>query len=531
MDSIVLCNKCQHAFFDTQIHPFPDTPIDALRSNRFLSVAETHQEKLELELRRRVLEQCDQEIARLEKVVQQLKTQRSVLAERIERHSSLISPIRRLPIEILEEIFELVCHDDDGYGLDTTSAAMCSKVTFAPTLYLTHVSCHWRRVASASTRLWSSIRIYRHLPFDVLRHYLAMSKEYPLNIVLSNCQAEGVFSVLYPHLPRIKQLNFQYAFDAFDELDIKEPLSFASLRVLEWDDTNLNHDDLPDWLPATLRKAPRLTRVKIGYLPNQDSLPYHQLTVLEIAWIKDWNRLVTILRLCTNLQTLEVIVSGRAEYEVDLDVHAELTTLRFLSIDFDEDADPSCLRSLTLPSLTSVLATTALASAPLEPFTNLVRRSGCRLRDFDLEGPRIGHGSTAEFREFFSVCPELQELYLSAVDADAAEETLAHKLFDTHDSQDILPPNLNYIQVSETRNSIRNDTMLGLLSKVEVWNELRHRRGGASKDVKELVLSVGPHNHRLDWPTREMEDTWSRVEKLEEAGVICDFEVPELIDK
>ena len=93
------------------------------------------------ELQAKIMEQ--------EVILQKLKAQCKDLRDNINAHRAIISLIRRLPDDILREIF-VYCLPPNR------TAGMCAT---EPPLLLAHVCGRWRRVAMSTPRLWSSLRI------------------------------------------------------------------------------------------------------------------------------------------------------------------------------------------------------------------------------------------------------------------------------------------------------------------------------------------------------------------------------------
>ncbi|KAJ2919834.1 hypothetical protein MD484_g604, partial [Candolleomyces efflorescens] len=93
------------------------------------------------ELQAKIMEQ--------EVILQKLKAQCKDLRDNINAHRAIISLIRRLPDDILREIF-VYCLPPNR------TAGMCAT---EPPLLLAHVCERWRRVAMSTPRLWSSLRI------------------------------------------------------------------------------------------------------------------------------------------------------------------------------------------------------------------------------------------------------------------------------------------------------------------------------------------------------------------------------------
>ncbi|KAJ6594642.1 hypothetical protein B0H19DRAFT_918190, partial [Mycena capillaripes] len=92
-----------------------------------------------------------QELARLDEQIHELSTQRDQIQAYVDSHKALISYPRRLPHDILREIF-LAC-------LPTSRNAVMSAQE-SP-LLLCRICSTWRAIALSTPRLWASL----HVPF------------------------------------------------------------------------------------------------------------------------------------------------------------------------------------------------------------------------------------------------------------------------------------------------------------------------------------------------------------------------------
>ncbi|EDR03630.1 uncharacterized protein LACBIDRAFT_307014 [Laccaria bicolor S238N-H82] len=133
------------------------------------------------------LSALDAEIERLDSIIRVLCDERCALSDEIEAHQALISPFRRLPLDIMEEIFT--------HCLPTHHNAVMS-VGEAP-LLLGRVCSAWRSITLATPRLWASLHIptptadlsqasVRKLAVrcEAVREWFLRSGEVPLSISL-----------------------------------------------------------------------------------------------------------------------------------------------------------------------------------------------------------------------------------------------------------------------------------------------------------------------------------------------------------
>ncbi|KAJ7291339.1 hypothetical protein C8J57DRAFT_214633 [Mycena rebaudengoi] len=96
----------------------------------------------------------DTHIAALKKILEPLVDERNATADRILRHQSVISAARRVPPEILGEIFLLTLPSQEDGMLEKASC-----VDSSPWL-VGRICSRWREIALALPELWTTILIY-----------------------------------------------------------------------------------------------------------------------------------------------------------------------------------------------------------------------------------------------------------------------------------------------------------------------------------------------------------------------------------
>ncbi|KAJ7773501.1 hypothetical protein B0H14DRAFT_340963 [Mycena olivaceomarginata] len=112
-----------------------------------------------LEIRALLVDPTD-ELARMDAQIEamvialnQLKEQRELLKRPIDAHRALISSIRRVPEDVLREIFFFCLPSQHNALIDSAEAP----------LVLGYICRHWRTIAYSTPMLWSSI----HIPSDI----------------------------------------------------------------------------------------------------------------------------------------------------------------------------------------------------------------------------------------------------------------------------------------------------------------------------------------------------------------------------
>ncbi len=96
------------------------------------------------------LEDCDAEVHRLQSHIIHVRNQRRRLEEYKTFLRSLISPIRKLPSEILSRVFDFVC---------VTNELTSKNLASMPALTISGVCSRWRALSRSLPNLWSRLRI------------------------------------------------------------------------------------------------------------------------------------------------------------------------------------------------------------------------------------------------------------------------------------------------------------------------------------------------------------------------------------
>ncbi|KAK0220127.1 hypothetical protein IW262DRAFT_1382934 [Armillaria fumosa] len=153
MEPIQLCNNCGQSF-DTQA---PSLRLDAdayLRSGREIDGSETELCSSTIIGLQKKISEYDVEVSRLNTTLEKLKASRQSLARCSKKFESLLSPIRRLPRDVLIEIFQFICTSVsyDAF-LSRNDLPLVSTTPF----YLSSVCAYWRDVCISSPMLWTSV--------------------------------------------------------------------------------------------------------------------------------------------------------------------------------------------------------------------------------------------------------------------------------------------------------------------------------------------------------------------------------------
>ncbi|KAJ6557851.1 hypothetical protein B0H19DRAFT_906207, partial [Mycena capillaripes] len=90
------------------------------------------------------LKRLDDEIADLQKAIDKLAEERNSLGAYVAAHKALISPVRRLPLDIIQEIF-IACLPTHRYCVMSASEAP---------ILLGRICSAWRAISFSTPQLW-----------------------------------------------------------------------------------------------------------------------------------------------------------------------------------------------------------------------------------------------------------------------------------------------------------------------------------------------------------------------------------------
>ncbi|KAK1219986.1 hypothetical protein PQX77_017270 [Marasmius sp. AFHP31] len=298
----------------------------------------------------------DAEINRLQTAIHLLETKKTELKKSMIKCRSLLSPVHRLPTEILLEVFSTPVQD---WFLSPLNEGV---------IKLSRVCGRWRDIIISAPKLWSSIDIlfvewrgkFRCLEKWV-RLFLDRSKTLPLELKLEFCDRYTdqddigmlpVIHALHDHAARWQDLYLAYAPSTF-----ALPPNHLGLPALQQLQV---YEVQADVMSSLLKNSPCLHTLDISDIETGEeppsNLPSHQ--------IKTWNVSHTdvspAFRYLARLPVLETIYMHAMGSNDDFDLHnTELryysNTVNSLTADFrNQHALNATMQQLTLPRLTSL---------------------------------------------------------------------------------------------------------------------------------------------------------------------------------
>ncbi|THU99849.1 hypothetical protein K435DRAFT_855340 [Dendrothele bispora CBS 962.96] len=312
-----------------------------------------------------------------DKEIRRLMSMAGHLRERIEETSFLLSPIRRLPDEILAEIFE--------NSMPCGTVFSCPKRP--PPSFLT-VCVRWRTVALSTPRIWQSItldfggvpRIHPHQNLEVLDHHLSkLSKSSPLNVNIHCTRLKSSCTEIFSaHVDSLAEQSYRWvSLSLTSSWSLTERLdtigNFPSLRVL-----HLSNSVPSSTISLILKRSPVLTHLSISSLPEEAGpfVALSNVTHLELLVSQDptvFNVLDKCPKLITVLFNLQHCCDNFDEQVAALSSHPRhIPSIKHIKIRVPRTSDgetdyyllPSLLSSLHLPSLVSVTLNSSLGTKP-----------------------------------------------------------------------------------------------------------------------------------------------------------------------
>lgn len=347
-----------------------DSPFTfRLESNYAATDSESLEIQSLLELPTSRLEELSTQLQELDEQSTQIRTEQSALLLFISKHRALISLIRKLPVDILQEIF-IAC-------LPSAHNPVMSK--WEPPILLTQICSSWRNIAHATPQLWKSIHIavpcnkgrnsseHSNIPPTTLEHsdrisdavaeWLTRSATYPLDISLAHwgtSAADGFYDNIIDSLilfsERWKAVRISAPYQALIPIASLPPSKVPLLETLSFNCPPVHPvhfaqiDPQSIWVTSGVLKAPKLhdlwlrglwlTHLNGDYVTRLP-INWSQLTNISLE-ATSWgssstlsiSRASKLLSLCRNLITCRLEIGINTE---ELESTTALIFLPFLT--------------------------------------------------------------------------------------------------------------------------------------------------------------------------------------------------------
>jgi hypothetical protein len=295
MSESILCAKCGHTVAnDIEV---PTTPVpDLLGGHYVASESQAQMISDTILVAQADILRLDGEITRLNAILDGLTRKRDTLQTYTQLHTALVAPIRRLPPEVLSEIF-LCCKDENNI-----SHPRLNKVP----LLLGGVCGRWRTVALSTPRLWNSFALTirpKYLKSDAMlaKTWLARAATCPLTIRLGS---RGYYQNPMRLLMKVFLLHCEQWYDIHISvpLPVLESLTPAKNRLPRLQKLCL---DIELYEPLHIFEcAPRLQWLKLASDPDPAmvKVPWNQIEYFDTGR-REIDHCLELLRATPNLET------------------------------------------------------------------------------------------------------------------------------------------------------------------------------------------------------------------------------------
>lgn len=401
------------------------------------------------------MSQLDDEIERVEETLASLRHNRTALQKLSDRHHNILNITRRLPIEILGEIFIYVQDASGGRSIKPTQ--VCRQ---------------WREVAIATSKLWS------HLSLDYIlgnfKAYLEMvpiwlrrAGGHPLSITIQGQKVYhrkttqkddwgALHAMIYKQSHRWRELKL-FATEMMPFLE-NIPENLPILHTLHIDrEVEGSYDQefttLNNFSSANALRVLTLGGRVSSIIPE---VPWAQLTVctLKLGGSYTCAEFYFILSKAVNLQSYTMEVDATSEYSPTPNQaiirHENLSALEIHITTGDNDLLDH-LNLFTLPALKNLKLSGLLANNGLEILISLITRSGCSLAKLSLSAMQYFHEASFTHHQLLDILtatPTLSELELYFGFANGLDDALMHILTKQTTEPCRLLPQLTSIKLS-----------------------------------------------------------------------------------
>ncbi|EDR15535.1 uncharacterized protein LACBIDRAFT_302020 [Laccaria bicolor S238N-H82] len=524
------------------------------------------------------LSTLDAEIQQLSLTMFVLNHQRHALSKEIEAHRALISPFRRLPLEIMAEIF--------SHCLPTDHNAVMS-VKEAP-LLLGRVCSAWRSITLSTPHLWASLHIPTPTPdsrfgpasvrkmatrCEAVREWILCSGKIPLSISLytldprvsfkgssnsdsdSNSQEdmESFGRVSRQIIPFSRQWKTVYlramesSFTPFQamvkgDVPMLESLSIVNIPLEDWEPQTSSHAERPWKKSSGLLSAPKLRRLSLTHfseclynLPVRWSRLTHLkldeegLNHLESLSDLRYSHVFRVLKKCPLLVSCSFRL-GNSESDTRVPSNSTLSPsqyaltlplLEHLSLSLSGRSDEAFLKYLDLPALRHLEIKVQKEhrghKAPENQrsvLMDLLSQNGTKLKKLFIE---IWAMTEDVLIHCLKSVPSVTHLHLNNFSSGSVDEEIAYCLTPSKRNRDYLCPLLEefHCEGSECASFSEED----LLSFIQKRHVSKYKNGGVLKRVNIIFHRNRPENVKEFFGSLEAVLDWEDYINLQFRGI------------
>ncbi|KAJ7144205.1 hypothetical protein C8R44DRAFT_657685 [Mycena epipterygia] len=319
------------------------------------------------------LAELDAQISKITSQLAELKAKRQQRSELFRSLRAVLSPLRRVPAELLAEIFQCCCQN--------SLAAEFYSITDpleAPVL-LGHICSFWRTISHNTPRLWNMIHFYTNFPpTDRLAEYVGAlaekSRNLPLLVGIDTCTpcprslsppASPSPEIIWHLRHRLQALRLDLE-DRDRDLSVMigSDTAFPSLQTLVVNVHPVDYNDIPlESILDVFGQTPRLRHLTLDtsfatWDFGSPNFPWAQLTSLRLNAPLSVFAGRSILVQCTQLTTCNMLYMQSSEEEepdLPLCVLKDITSFQFAS--WDDGVTSPFFQPFSFPTLKSLTIT------------------------------------------------------------------------------------------------------------------------------------------------------------------------------
>ncbi|KAG2130799.1 uncharacterized protein EDB93DRAFT_74391 [Suillus bovinus] len=341
---------------------------------------------------------------------QQLVERKDKITQSMHFHKGLLSPLWRLPAELLSEIFHH-CLPEAEQKIERSA---CWLGLEAPMLF-TGICRRWKEVATSTPSLWCRLHIevtdisWQRVSscYDL---QLKWSRGLPLSLAVQcykDHHSTTLRRLLHPYMHQISSLYIFFFFRAD-----KPQLLLTDLPALEELTIYFNDHVMLDSVlqfPSTMR---RFTAILPSYQRNNLGLMWAHLTDLAVGEVFHPAKIIEMLQLCPNLSSLAIRSAFQNERPIlEPITHTSIQSLRIDYIGYYDRSLCSFFRALSLPNLRFLEVRLDCHDGIKDihrALKALLKRSGCALERLTF-GIKVHSNMTDKQRaEYTTLIPSLE---------------------------------------------------------------------------------------------------------------------------
>ena len=264
----------------------------------------------------------------------QLSDRQRALQQCVEEHSVLLAPVRKLPPEVLAEIFRRCLPEPH------IQKSPDRRLTL---LLLTQICRKWRDITLSTPDLWASLNMelndsnMSHC-VSVMTRWFSRAHGYPLSLdilgirIWSNWNLQRLAETIVPLCSRLQDLTLYITSMFFDILP-QIQATFPMLRSLKLQVFNQNASSDSIWPLKLFKLSPNLHSVYLDIHPSNVDLPWAQLTILHIGEHAsvDTMQCRDLIQSCPNLDQCSFlsVISSAVSLSEPVLFHPSLRVARF----------------------------------------------------------------------------------------------------------------------------------------------------------------------------------------------------------